>query len=422
MKKFFFLLLLSAPLWAAVVTGRWEGAITPAAGDYLERVLKTAGEKQASAVVLELDTPGGLVNVTREMVTKMAAAPMPVVVYVGPDGAQAASAGAILTVAADVAAMAKVSNIGSASVVSLGQEMDETMRAKAMEDMKAFVRTLADRHDRNSTAIESMVETAKNFTAAEALQANVIDLIAHDRADLLRQLQGYSVTKHDQQAVIDTTGEVVALEVNFAEKLLTLLADPTFVYLLLMLGFYGLIIEFYNPGSLLPGISGLVALSLALYGLGAMEASWLAVALIGIGALLFALELFTPTFGILSAAGAASILAGSLLLFDSDSPYGVLPLETIIFTVIASAVIMGFIAYMGLKAQRRKIASGKESFIGRIAEVKKPLTPKGKVMIDGELWNAISADGTPIEGGEVEVSAEEGLLLTVRRSEKSSSI
>ncbi|MGE4295697.1 MAG: nodulation protein NfeD [Campylobacterales bacterium] len=421
MKKFFLLLLLSAPLWAVVVTGRWEGAITPAAGDYLERVLKTAGEKQASAVVLELDTPGGLVNVTREMVTKMAAAKMPVVVYVGPDGAQAASAGAILTVAADVAAMAKVSNIGSASVVSMGQEMDETMRAKAMEDMKAFVRTLADRHERNSTAIEAMVSEAKNFTAAEALRANIIDLIAVDRADLLRQLEGYLVQKHEIKQTVNV-GELIEVSVSFAEKLLTLLADPSFVYLLLMIGFYGLIIEFYNPGSFLPGISGLVAISLALYGLGAMEASWLAVALIGIGVLLFALELFTPTFGVLSTAGAASILAGSLLLFDSDSPYGVLPLETIIFTVIASAVIMGFIAYMGLKAQRRKIASGKESFIGRIAEVKKPLTPKGKVMIDGELWNAISADGTPIEGGEVEVSAEEGLLLTVRRSEKSSSI
>lgn len=421
MKKFFLLLLLSAPLWAVVVTGRWEGAITPAAGDYLERVLKTAGEKQASAVVLELDTPGGLVNVTREMVTKMAAAKMPVVVYVGPDGAQAASAGAILTVAADVAAMAKVSNIGSASVVSMGQEMDETMRAKAMEDMKAFVRTLADRHERNATAIEAMVSEAKNFTAAEALKANIVDLIAVDRADLLRQLEGYLVQKHEIKQTVNV-GELIEVSVSFAEKLLTLLADPSFVYLLLMIGFYGLIIEFYNPGSFLPGISGLVAISLALYGLGAMEASWLAVALIGIGVLLFALELFTPTFGVLSTAGAASILAGSLLLFDSDSPYGVLPLETIIFTVIASAVIMGFIAYMGLKAQRRKIASGKESFIGRIAEIKKPLTPKGKVMIDGELWNAISADGTPIEGGEVEVSAEEGLLLTVRRSEKSSSI
>ncbi len=266
-----------------------------------------------------------------------------------------------------------------------------------------------------------MVRDAKSFTAKEAQQAGVIELIAADRAALLEALKGMTIAKHDQNYTIEAIAPVERVEANLVEEILALVTNPNFAYMLLMIGFYGLIIEFYNPGSMLPGLVGLIALSLGLYGLGLMGASWLGIALLFMGVVMFALEIFSPTFGLLSAAGAATMLAGSFVLFDPTSPFGGVALETIIFTVAVSAVIMGAIAYFGLAAQRRRVAYGKEATIGRMAEVTKQLAPKGKVFFDGETWNAHALEEEVIEAGEeVEIVAEEGLWLTVRRSQKSS--
>ncbi len=420
-RKTLLFLLLASSLLASVVAGRWEGAITKTAAEYLDRVIEAAEKERAQVLVFELDTPGGLVSVTREMVTAMASASMPVVVYITPDGAQATSAGAVITLAADIAAMNPVSNIGAASVVSMQQEMDETMQKKASEDMMALVRTLAERHDRNISAAEVMVSEAKSYTAREAQRAGLVEILAKDRTALLEALRGMEVIKHDQHHVIESVAPVHLVETNLVEEILALITNPNLAYLLLMIGFYGLIIEFYNPGSLLPALVGLIALSLGLYGLGLMGASWLGIALLFMGALMFALEVFTPTFGILSAAGAATMLAGSFVLFDPTSPFGGVALETILFTVAISAVIMGGIAYFGLAAQRRRIAYGKEATLGRVAEVTRRLDPKGKVSFDGEIWNAQSTESEPIEvGEEVEILKEEGLWLTVGRSQRSS--
>jgi membrane-bound serine protease (ClpP class) len=420
-KKALLWFLLASSLLASVVAGRWEGAITKPTEEYLQRVIDAAEHAGAQVLIFELDTPGGLVSVTRDMVSAMAAASMPVVVYITPDGAQATSAGAVITLASDVAAMSPVSNIGAAAVVSMQQQMDETMQKKASEDMMALVRTLAERHDRNISAAEAMVRDAKSFTAKEAQQAGVIELIAADRAALLEALKGMTIAKHDQNYTIEAIAPVERVEANLVEEILALVTNPNFAYMLLMIGFYGLIIEFYNPGSMLPGLVGLIALSLGLYGLGLMGASWLGIALLFMGVVMFALEIFTPTFGLLSAAGAATMLAGSFVLFDPTSPFGGVALETIIFTVAVSAVIMGAIAYFGLAAQRRRVAYGKEATIGRMAEVTKQLAPKGKVFFDGETWNAHALEEEVIEAGEeVEIVAEEGLWLTVRRSQKSS--
>jgi len=414
------LLLVFSFSYGDVVVGRWEGAVSPVMADYVKRLVEEGERKNAKVVVLQLDTPGGLESAMRDVVKTIMNTYLPVVVYVYPSGARATSAGAIITISADIAAMAPYTNIGSASPVQMaGKEMDETMKKKIVNDMLAFVRSIAEEKGRNVKIIEKMITEALSLSAEEALKKGVIDLIAVDMEDLLKKINGRKVKKKNALITIklDENERQVFVEKNFREKLLSILANPTLAYLLLMIGFYGIFFELYNPGSVIPGVVGAISILLALYALNTIDVNWLGVLLILLGILFFVLELITPTFGALAVGGVISMLIGSIILISPSSPYGDIPMKVILPVVGFSAAFFLTVAYLGLKAQRRKALTGKEGMIGKIGVAETDINPKGKVFIEGEIWDAYSEE--PIKKGEeVEVVAVEGLKLKVRKVKK----
>ena len=405
---------------AVVIVGQWNDAITPVAADYVKRLTEKAEKSHAKAIVLELDTPGGLDQSMREIIKTILETPLPFIVYVYPPGARAASAGAIITVSADIAAMAPSTNIGSASPVQItGKDVDETMKKKIMNDMVAFVKSIAKEKHRNVKIIEKMVTEAINLPADEAVKKHVVDLIAVDLYDLLNKIDGKKIKKNAYEITLKTKDEPVEfVKKGFREQFLSIFSNPTLAYLLLIIGFYGIFFELYNPGSVIPGTIGAISLLLALYALSAISVNWLGVLLIALGIVFFALELITPTFGALAISGVIALLIGSITLIEPESPYGDIPLQVIIPVVFFSAAFFLGVAYLGLKAQRRKKMGGAEGMVGEIGIAKTDINEKGgKVFVLGEIWDAYS--DTPIEAGEeVKVIKVEGLKLKVTKYHK----
>lgn len=415
---FLLLILLTIPSKAEVVVGRWDDAISPITADYVKRVVSVAEKDGADAVILLLDTPGGLDTAMRDIIKTINNTPLPFVVYVYPKGARAASAGAIITVSADVAVMSPMSNIGSASPVSMGGgEMDQTMKKKVINDMVAFVKSVAKEKGRNPDLIEKMVTESINLTAQEAVEKGVVDFIATDIDDLLSKLDGRKVKKQGLEITLKTKNKPLKnVDLNFKETLLKVLSNPTVAYFLLMIGFYGLFFELYNPGSIIPGTIGAISLALALYSLNIISVNWLGLILILLGILFFIIEVITPTFGGIAIAGVISLLIGSIILISPDSPYGDISLSIIIPTVLLSALFFLAVAYFGLKAQRQKAQTGEESMIGKtaIAQTDIEADKGGYILIDGELWKAVS-DEKIEKGQKVEVIQAEGLTLKVKK-------
>ena len=413
-------LILSLSSYAQVIVGQWNDPVTPVMADYVERVIKEGEKKNAKLIILELDTPGGLESAMRDVVKSMMNTYIPFVVYVYPSGARAASAGAIITVAADVAVMAPSTNIGSASPVQMtGRDIDETMKKKIVNDMVAFVRGIAKEKGRNAKLIEKMITESINLSAEEALKKGVIDIIAPDIDELLKKVNGKVIKKKNAEIKISLQEDekVTYVEKGFREKLLSILTNPTLAYLLLMIGFYGIFFELYNPGSVIPGVIGAISILLALYALNAIDVNWLGVLLILLGILFFVLELITPTFGALAVSGVIALLIGSIVLVDPSSPYGDIPLKVIVPVVLFSALFFLSVAYLGLKAQGRKKLTGKEGMVGMIGVAETDINPKGKVFIEGEIWNAYS--DVPIKKGEdVKILAVEGLRLKVTKAHR----
>lgn len=414
----FVLILLAIPSKAEVVVGRWDDAISPVTADYVKRIVAVAERENASAIVLLLDTPGGLDTAMRDIIKTITNTPVPFVVYVYPKGARAASAGAIITVSADVAVMSPMSNIGSASPVSMGGgEMDETMKKKVINDMVAFVRSVAKEKGRNPELIEKMVTESINLTAQEAADKGVVDFIATDIDDLLKKLDGRKIKKLGAEITLKTKNQPVKnIDLNLKETLLKILSNPTVAYFLLMIGFYGLFFELYNPGSIIPGTIGAISLALALYSLNIISVNWLGLILILLGILFFIIEIITPTFGGIAIAGVISLLIGSVILVSPDSPYGDISLSIIIPTVLLSALFFLTVAYFGIKAQRQKAQTGEESMVGKVAVARTDIEADkgGYVLIDGELWKAISEEKIE-KGQKVEVVEAEGLTLKVKK-------
>ncbi|GAB6066609.1 nodulation protein NfeD [Aquifex pyrophilus] len=414
-----FLLLLVSLAFPKIFVAEWEGPITPTAAGYVERSLKEAQEKGGSLYILILNTPGGLVESMRKIVQAFNTAPLPVVVFVYPPGARAASAGAIITIAADVAAMAPGTNIGAAHPVIAGPQRDkknDVMLKKALEDMLAFVRAIAKEKGRNVKVIEKMVKESLSLSAEEALKKGVIDLIAYNLGDLLEKLHGRKVKKLGRVYEIKTKGkEVVKVEPLLREKILKIISNPTVAYLLLMIGFYGIFFELYNPGAVIPGVVGAISLLLGLYGLSLISVNWLALLLILLGILFFVLELITPTFGALTIGGIISLVLGSLFLIEENSPYGEIPKQLIFGVSLFSAVFFLTVGYLGIKAQRRKKITGMEAMIGEegeaITDFKKG---KGKVFVHGEIWDAYSKEDIK-KGDRVKVTGIKGLRLMVEK-------
>lgn len=427
------LILLAVPFQIAqakqastpkVLLMRFSGAVTPAMELYIRRGLARAEQMNVDLVVLELNTPGGQVDIMNNIVQGIRASKVPVAVYVSPRGAMAASAGALITMAGHAAAMAPETIIGAASPVgSQGEDIGETMEAKTKEALMATVRTLTlNRSPEAVKLAQEMVETARAVSAQEALDAGVIDFIAADVDDLLAQLNGYTVLVLDQQVILDTTNAVKSdLPSSLIEQILATLTNPNIVFILLSIGVQAILIELSSPGGWVAGFIGVVCIALAIYGLGVLPVNWFGLLFIIIAFVLFILELKTPTAGALTAAGAASFIVGALVLFNSPSVPNIfrvsVPLVVVtgILTAALFFVIVGFV----LKAQKTPIRIGKESLIERTGIVKKTLNPLGSVYMDGELWTAESIDGSTIPANTyVQVIQVQGLKVLVKPVER----
>ncbi len=404
--------------FAKVYYAKWEDAVSPIMVEYIKRNLAKAEKEGAGVFILELNTPGGLETSMRQVVQEFQRTPIPVVVYVYPPGGRAASAGAIITASADVAVMAPGTNIGAAHPVqATGERMDETMKEKVVQDMLAFVRSIAKEKGRNPSVLERMVKESISLTPDEALKEGVIDLIASNRQELLEKLNGRKVKKHGKEITIKTLGvPVVEVEESLRESFLKVITNPTVAYLLLLIGFYGIFFELYNPGAVVPGAVGVVSFLLGLYGLGIIGINWLGLLLILAGILLLALELVTPTFGGLAIAGVIALAVGSLVLISPDSPYGDIPIS-IIATMVLTTVFFFLVAgRLGLKAQKRKKMTGYEELIGEEGTAMTNFEKgKGKVFIKGEIWNAVSEDEIKKDDAVI-VEQVNGLTLYVRKA------
>jgi membrane-bound serine protease (ClpP class) len=398
-----------------VVVATYEGVINPVAAEYLHDAMSFAEAKHAQAVILRLDTPGGLDTSMRLMIKDITGSTIPAVVYVAPSGGRAASAGVFLTIAAHVAAMAPGTNIGAAHPVAMGGgEMDKTMKEKVENDSIAYIKSIAEQRGRNVGWAEDAVRKSVSVTEKEALTLKIIDLIADDLPALLKKLDGRKVQMGQASAVLQTKDvEVLEFEIGWRLELLKALSDPNIAYLLMTLGTIGLLAELYNPGAVLPGIVGAISLILGFYALQSLPINYAGVLLLLLGIVLFVLEATVTSYGLLAIGGILSMLLGSLMLIKTDAPF--LQISwTVIVPVIGFAALVTFaMVGMGLRAMRRRPVTGSEGMIGLVGMAKTALAPRGQVAVRGELWEAMSDE--PVEAGVmVEVTAIEGLTLRVK--------
>ncbi len=397
-----------------------EGTIVPAVANYIDRGIRQAEAKGSTACIIELNTPGGLLDSTEKIVTRILNAKVPIIVYVSPSGSWAASAGTFITIAAHIAAMTPGTSIGAAHPVAIGQEMPEEMKKKATEFSSAWIRSVAQLRGRNPDEAELAVTESKSFTPSEALEARLIDLVADDLQSLIKQINGKKVTlASGEEKIIETASYTINRnQMNFAERFLHTISDPNIAYILLSLATIGLITEISNPGLIFPGVFGGISLFLAFYSLGVLNANWAGVLLIMLAFGLFIAELFTPAFGILTAGGLVSLVIGSLILFSGASPQMEVNRGLIgAVTVLVGAFVV-FVIGAIVRGQRRRVVTGREALIGKTATVKTELAPKGTVLVDGELWTAIIDEDKAKPGEEVTIVGVEGLKLTVTKKTK----
>ena len=393
-----------------------DGSINPVSAGFIHRSIEEAHRTEAECLLIQLNTPGGLVKSTRVIVGDILESPVPVVVYVAPGGAHAGSAGVFITLAAHVAIMAPGTNIGAAHPVGMQGGGDSVVSAKATNDAAAFIRAIAEKRNRNLEWAEEAVRRSISVSEREALAQRVIDTIAPRTADVLRMIHGRTVEVSSGLATINSQGaEIVTREMGWAERLLDIISDPNIAYILMMLGFYGLLFELYNPGSILPGIIGGISIVLAFYAMHALPINYAGLALIIFGIILFLLEIKIVSHGLLAIGGVVSLLLGSLMLIRPQSGLDWVRLSTgvIIPVVLVTAFFFLFVVGMGIRAQRAKPVSGLEGMVGDIGQSLDALNPLGTVLVHGEIWQARSV-GQPIEKGErVRVVALEGLKVVV---------
>jgi membrane-bound serine protease (ClpP class) len=402
-----------------------DALIHPVSAEYMVQVIDAADAAGAAAVVFTLRTPGGLLDSTRTIISRIISAKTPVVVFVGPAGSRAASAGFLITIAADVAVMAPGTNIGAAHPVSgIGEKMDETEAKKAAEDTAAYARSLARKRGRNVTLADQAVKESRAYTDEEALKASppLVDFVATDVPDVIRKLDGRSVTRFNGETVVMHTAgaKVVTREMSWRQRLLSAIAHPNIAYILLSLGVLGLTIELWNPGSVLPGVTGGICLLLAFFTFQILPINYAGVLLILFGIALFALEVKVASYGLLSVGGIISLALGSMILVDA--PELRVSLGVIAPVVLALAVILTFLVRITVAAQRRRSVTGASGMIGEIGQALTLLGSGsvGRVATHGEIWNAV-ANEVVAEGEWVQVTAVDGLTLTVRRAARASS-
>jgi membrane-bound serine protease (ClpP class) len=393
--------------------------IHPVSAEYMIETMDRADHAGAVLVIFTLRTPGGLVDSTRNIITHMLAAKTPVAIFIGPSGARAASAGFLLTIAADVAAMAPGTHIGAAHPVSgNGEKMDETAAKKAAEDVAAYARTLASRRHRNVTLAEEAVNNSRAFTDEEARSATppLVDLVASDISDLLHKLDGRTVTRFDGTTVVLKTASarVIPIAMTLRQRILSSIAHPNVAYLLLSLGTLGLTLEMWSPGAVLPGVVGGLSLLLAFFAFQILPVNFAGVLLILFGMTLLVLELKVTSYGLLTVGGLASLLFGSMILVDSPLPELQVSLRVVLPIVFGFAGIAAFLVKLAVASQRLRPATGVTAMIGESGQALTAIEPgrEGRVMTHGEIWTAIAAE--PIaQGARVRVTRVDGLTLTV---------
>jgi len=394
-----------------------DSAITPAVADYITKGIDRSRAEGSAGVIILLDTPGGLDLAMRDIVKKLLTPPLPVIVFVHPSGARAASAGVMITMAASVAAMTPGTNIGAAHPVAIGigAKMDETMAKKVENDAVAYARGIAQKRVRNADWAEKAVRESVSIPAEEALRLNVIDVIASDIEDLLTKIDGTTIVLPSGDVILDTKGAVVnKREMGLRDRILVTLSNPNIAYLLMMIGLAGLYFEFAHPGAILPGVVGGISLILAFFAMQTLPVNYAGVALILFGIILFIAEIKIVSHGMLSVAGVISLALGSVMLFESSSPALRVSLGVMIPTIVVISLFFVAVVSLAVKAQRGKPFTGVEGMIGREGTAVTPVHTDGKVLIKGEYWNASS--GEPIEEGtDVRVIGVKGLKLEVEK-------
>jgi len=399
-----------------VLTISIDGSINPASAEFIQRGIREAEDRKAACLVIQLNTPGGLLKSTRVIVSSIVESNVPVIVYVSPSGAHAGSAGVFITLAAHIAAMAPGTNIGAAHPVDMQGNVDTIMNEKSTNDAVAFIKSIAGKRKRNLEWAENAVRNSVSITDAEALENNVIDLVAINLKELLTKIDGKQVELNSGVATLRTKNvDQVAIGMNALEKFLNLLSDPNVAYILLMLGFYGIMFELYNPGAILPGIVGVISLILAFYSMHTLPVNYAGLALIIFSIILFILELKLATHGVLAIGGVVSLLLGSFMLIQSNSNLEFVGISrsVIISTVVISSLFFLFIIGLGLKAQRAKPVTGIEGMKGEAGETIEALTPVGFVKVHGEMWKAESLSGSIDKGKKVRIVGIENLKLFV---------
>lgn len=395
-----------------VLAIRLEGPVTPVMAEVLDQAVVRSELEGYAALVVEVDTPGGLESSMRRMVKRLLSAGVPVIAWVSPSGGRAASAGVFVVMAADVAAMAPGTNIGAATPINMQGPMDSTLARKATNDAAAFARTVAEQRGRNVAWAEDAVRHAVAVSEREAVEARVVDFIAASLPDLLAKADGRTWRRNDETRTLAVKGlPVDRMKAGFRLGLLAVIADPNVAYILLMLGFYGLLFELQNPGAILPGVVGGICLILAFFALSALPVNYAGVALIVLAIVFFLAEVKVASHGLLGAGGVVSLLLGSLLLFQGGTAR--LSIGLVIGATLATALFFGFIVGAGLRAQRRKVRAGREGMIGGRAVALERLAPGGRVRFGDELWSAVSDEVVEI-GTELEITGVDRLTLKVR--------
>jgi membrane-bound serine protease (ClpP class) len=398
-----------------VILARVDSIIHPMSAELIRDAIAEADRSNAAAVVIELSTPGGLMSSTREITTAMLGARTPVVVYVGPNGAQCASAGFFILMASDVAAMAPDTNTGAAHPVGGGgEDIGGTLGKKVEEDAAANIRALAARNGRNIELAQAAVLQSRSFTAQEALQQKLVEIVAPSIPELLKAIDGRQVRRGNATAILRTAGAAVReIELAPLRRFLGILADPNIAYLLLTLGGLGLIFELKSPGAILPGVVGGICLILAFFAMSVLPVNAAGLALIALSLVFFIAELKVVSHGLLAAGGLISLVIGSLMLFKTTDAALEVSLTLIATLTVLTAAVVGLLLFMAIRAQRLPVQTGREGLLQELGVARTPIDPRGKVLIHGEIWDAVADE--PVRAGEtVQVLGMRNLTLAVR--------
>jgi len=415
---FFLIFILSASFSEAadVVVIAVDGVINPVSQEFIKKGIERAVKTNSEAIVIELDTPGGLDTSMREIVKEILRSEVPVVVFVYPSGARAASAGTFILIASHIAAMAPQTNVGAAHPVGIGEKLDKAISEKATNDAAAYIKSLAQKRKRNYIWAEDAVRKSVSATSDEALRLNIIDLIANDTSSLISAIDGHTVETASGVRTLKTKGaKLIRLKYGLRHKILDLISNPNVAYILMLLGFYGLFFELTNPGAIFPGVLGGICLILAFYALQTIPVNYAGLLLIILGIILFLLEVKITSYGILTIGGIISMIIGSLMLFESAGPFFKLSLSVVLPAAIITALFFILTFWLALKALKSKPVTGSEGLVGEEGVARTEITKEGgTVAVHGELWSAYSDE--PIEEGQaVVVESVKGLKMKVRK-------